>query len=77
MMQGGDYDLDDEEFDAMTQRSTSEILTEDMAEPSSPRSNYIFDCLEVMLCLFVLLLIIIHYQNLSILFSGSFLSSFI
>lgn len=49
VQQGGDYDLDDEEFDEMTQRSTSEILSEDMAEPSSPRSNYIFDCLEVMI----------------------------
>ncbi len=41
-----EYELDDEEFDAATMKTTSECLTEDVGEPSSPRSNYIYDCIE-------------------------------
>jgi hypothetical protein len=44
---GGGVDelLDDDEFDAMTLPTTWEALEEDIGEPTSPRSNYIFDCL--------------------------------
>ena len=37
--------LDDDEFDQMTLPTTSEAMEEEVGLPTSPRSNYIFDCL--------------------------------